>query len=128
MANKNPPANPFKRGNNFHKIIPVSGRPKLYKTPDDLWKAACGYFEHTVKHPVPYFVCKYNKIRLRHEMKAMSLRSLCLHIGLSSLKRYEQAPGFDEIVAKIKQVIYVHNFTGAAAGLLKGKVIGWTLR
>jgi len=61
-------------------------------------------------------------------MRAMSVKGLCNHIGVADLKYYRQLPEYYKVLGRISNTIYVHNFNGAAVGLLNGRIIGNTLR
>ena len=124
--NHNPPVNPFEKGNKLAANA-ASGRHKKFNTPEELWQAAGTYFKHCIT-PVPTPVCRYNKVVEVPKMLPMSLKGLCLHIGICNLNYYKTIPEYDKIMERIANTIYVHNFNGAATGILNGRIIAGTLR
>ena len=112
------------------------GRDHLFKTPEALWEAACGYFQWCDEHPIyvmvkgiasqPYFSMP--------KLRAYTLRGLCIHLGCGSPyfsqfeaqlagKTDEVSEEFKRIIALIHDVIYEQKFTAAAAGELNPSLI-----
>ena len=120
MPNPNPPVNAFPVGNQFYKLASFTGRTKIFTSPADLWAAACDYFDWCENNPL--IKCgvygKDAKILGMKKMRAMSLQGLCAHIGVCNLRRYKQHADFALVCELIYNVIFVHNYGGAAAGLL----------
>ena len=123
MPNQNPPVNAFKKGNQQHQLPHAAGRPKAFPTPDSLWQAACRYFQHCADNPLHGYAFHYHKLVEIYRVQAMSLRGLYLHLGVANLQNYRRDLLYTPIIERIKQVVYVHNFTGAAAGILNYKII-----
>ncbi len=131
MPNLNTPVNAFSFGNQNYKLATNTGRAKIFTTPDDLWAAACTYFDWCVSNPI--IECRYYGIDAKlielPKMRAMSLQGLSIYIGVCNLRYYKKLADFSPIVEKIYDVIYSHNFCGAAVGLIKPCIIwrslGW---
>ena len=128
MANHNRPTNAFPKGNQLYKNVIAIGRKKKYTTPEALWQAAHDYFDYCIDNPLPYWECKRDKIVKVYKIQPMSFAGLCLYTGICNLEYYKKLPLFSETVERINMVIYIHNFTAAAVGLLNGSMIGQTLR
>jgi len=58
----------------------------------------------------------------------MSLKDLCAHLGIACLTHYKRRSAFTDVIANINSVIYVHNYTAAAVGLLHGGRYGQYIR
>lgn len=61
------------------------------------------------------------------KMRAMSLQGLCAYIGVCNLRRYKQHAEFAHVIAYIQNVIFDHNITGAAAGILNPCIVARVL-
>lgn len=127
MSNPNPPVNKFQVGNQLYKLASYTGRPKLFATPDDLWAAACGYFDWCVDNPVMVQKLCGAKIISIPKMRGMSLQGLSVHIGVCNLRHYKKKAEFSHVVACIYNVIFTHNFIGAVTGQLNPNLIARTL-
>ena len=127
MANHNPPANGFKKGNQFYKTC-NPGRKKSFDTPAQLWAAACTYFEHCTDDLVELWLLKGEKLVIEYRMLPMSWRGLYLYIGVNDLKHYKTLSEFTEVLERISNVFYVHNFGCAANGILDGRFVASTLK
>ena len=125
MKHKDTPANTFEKGNQFYKLATAAGPPKLFNTPDELWDAACEYFRYCVANPIPQLASRYGKLVIRYKVQAMSLMGLGLYLGLNknTLNNYKKQPAFTRVLSRINDVIYVHNFSNAVVGFLKGRII-----
>jgi len=122
MANHNPPVNAFKKGNLFYNSSTV-GRKKLFATPEDLWRAACTYFEHCTDDLVEVSVLKGEKLVSDYKMLPMSQAGLSLYLGISNLFRYNDDPAFSEIMERIRAVMQIHNYGCAATGALNSRIM-----
>ena len=103
-----------------------------------MWEAACEYFEWCQDNPMQEGVlAKYRdraEIESVPKMRAFTIEGLCLHLDCNkdyftqfqaSLKGKDDkvSKDFSRVINKIKQVIYVQKFEGAAAGLLNPNII-----
>lgn len=125
------------KGNQFWKARTKIGRDKIFKTPDDLWKAACEYFEWVEANPLwEYKVTQYQGCPVSMEvpkMRAMTIDGLCIFLGVNSKYLYqfedsldkstEDGKVFSNIIEDIKQVIRNQKLEGAAADLLNANII-----
>ncbi len=117
------------KGNQFWKARSSHGRNKIFQTPEQLWKAACEYFEWVEDNPLQeekafHFQGSVIKDTVS-KMRAMTISGLCffLEIGEQTLNDYEAREDFSGIVREIKSVIYAQKFSGAAADLLNANII-----
>lgn len=107
----------------------MRGRPVKFEAPDDLWEAACAYFQWVADNPLEEEKAGFADGQAVYarlaKMHAMTMQGLYLHIGLTAqgFKEYEQKSEFSEICEQIRTVIFQQKFTGAAAGLLNHAII-----
>jgi hypothetical protein len=115
------------KGNQYWRVRKSHGQPRKFQTPRDLWDRACDYFLWVEQNPLYkpiYFRDRGSVIQSKIAiMRPMSIRGLSLHLGVSvqtflNYERRESCRDYFEVCEGIRNVIFVHNFTGAAAGLL----------
>lgn len=120
---------PAPNGNKFWLQRSSHGRKPAFSSPDELWAAACEYFEWV--HENPLYESKafaYQgevTVETLPKMRAMTEAGLCffLDIGTSTLHDYKKKEDFSDVIAKIEQVIFTQKFEGAAADLLNANII-----
>ncbi len=116
-------------GNQLWRLRSSHGAKPIFATPDDLWLAACEYFEYTENNPI-----KEAKIfNFQGEiiegtvakMRVMTETALCIFLDISSdtFRNYKKRDGFLEVTKKIEGIIYSNKFEGASAGLLNPNII-----
>lgn len=122
-------------GNEFWKLRSKSGRDKLFSTPEDMWEAACEYFQWCVDNPLmsTEFVGKNARRELVPKVQAFTLCGLCsfLHCNTVYFNNFQYQlkdtdtyyKGFNEIITRIRETIYHQKFIHAAAGFLKENII-----
>lgn len=121
----------FLPGNRFWRpASALAGRPRAIETPEQLREACLAYFDWVADNPL----CRDELVTFQgkasHEpvalMRAMTLRAMCLHIGISDRTwqswRDEQED-LREVMEWAEAVIYVWKFEGAAAGQLNPAII-----
>lgn len=116
-------------GNKFWLQRSSHGRKPIFASPDDLWNAACEYFEWV--HNNPLYESKAFSyqgevtVETLPKIRAMTEAGLCffLDIGTSTLHDYKKREDFSEVIAKIERVIFTQKFEGAAADLLNANII-----
>lgn len=122
-------------GNQFWKQRAKHGRDKIFESPENLWDAACEYFEWCDAHPmmeqvieklrVNGFGDKVSKEELP-KMRAYTWEGLELFLDVSSLRNYktnDEYKDFFQVITRIEKIIYTQKFTGAAAGFLNPNII-----
>ena len=117
MSNYQTPANALAKGSQLYKSRLNPGRKRQFDTPDVLWQAARKYFSYCKDHPVPYYM-SCGKLVVIGKTRPMSIKALCAHIHIANLKYYKKLPAFTEVLGRIRDVIYVHNYTAAMVGRL----------
>lgn len=128
ITNKKNPWEPLK-GNQYWKLRSKHGRSCIYESVDELWKACCAYFEWVEKNPLLEQKVFSNQGDVTFttvtKMRAMTLKGLYLHIGLSNdtWANYRQKDDFLDIITLVENIIYEQKFTGAAADLLNANII-----
>lgn len=116
-------------GNQFWKQRSSHGRKPIFAAPDDLWGAACEYFEWVSENPLEETKAfAYEGMVTLEElpkMRAMTIQGLCFFLDISdeTWANYTQKQDFIGICADIKRVIFTQKFEGASAGLLNASII-----
>jgi len=116
-------------GNQFWKMRSIHGRSPKFETPEQLWNAACEYFQWVNDNPLKEDKVNFHQGVAVHEpvtkMRAMTIRAMCFFIGLSRQGwfEYSKKPDFSDIVQEIEDVIYSQKFEGASADLLNANII-----
>jgi hypothetical protein len=117
------------KGNRFWELRSSHGRNPIFANPDDLWQAACEYFEWADSTPLKeekVFNGKDGIVRASvDKMRAMTLDGLCifLDIGNSTWDDYRKRKDFSAVCTRIEAVIRSQKFAGAAADLLNASII-----
>lgn len=119
----------FQVGNRFWLARSSHGRNPIFKNPDDLWTAACEYFEWVENNPLQCDVVNFYQGVAKHEntpkMRAMTIQALTFFLDISdeTWANYCKMPDFFGITTQIKKVIYSQKFEGAAADMLNSNII-----
>lgn len=117
------------KGNRFWEVRSSHGRKPKFKEPEQLWNAACEYFEWVEDNPLQEEKIFHAQGMITKDtvtkMRAMTIQGLCLFLDIDeqTLTNYEAKEDFFGIVKAIKQVIYQQKLTGAAADLLNSNII-----
>lgn len=107
----------------------AGGRPRHFDEPEQLWEAACNYFQWVEDNPLwedkPFHYQGTVVDNQQTKMRAMTEDGLCLHMAmsLSSWSDYCRNPKFSAVCMRIKAVIRDQKFAGAAAELLNPSII-----
>lgn len=121
------------KGNEYWKLAQNIGRPKLYKTPDELAEACKGYFRWVSENPMYEEVAFSGKDRIRKtsmkKMRAMSIGALCVFLGIhkSTFLDYESREEYSDVATRVRALIEMQQFEGASAGLLNPSIIARSL-
>ena len=105
------------------------GRNPIFESPEQLWTAACEYFQWVENNPLLEEKIFHSSGAITKDtikkMRAMTIRAMCFFIGLSrqGWQEYSEKPDFSDIVKEIEDVIYSQKFEGAAADLLNSNII-----
>jgi len=116
-------------GNQFWLLRSSHGRNPIFKEPDDLWEAACEYFQWVEDNPLLEDKGFAFQGDVTHEpfekMRAMTLMALHLFLDISNSTwiNYKEKKGFLTITTRIERVIRSQKFEGAAAELLNPNII-----
>lgn len=117
------------KGNKFWMQRSSHGRKPAFENPEQLWDAACEYFEWVHDNPLyERKVFNYQGEIISTDvpkMRAMTEAGLCffLDIGTSTLLDYKSKEDFSGVISKIEQVIFTQKFEGAAADQLNANII-----
>ncbi|MEG2634944.1 MAG: terminase small subunit [Acinetobacter sp.] len=116
-------------GNSFWKQRSSHGRKPIFASPDDLWSAACEYFEWVEENPLMETkLFSYEGEIVEGEipkMRAMTIQALCFFIGISrqGWSEYKAKQDFSYIVEQVEAVIFSQKFEGASGGFLNASII-----
>lgn len=120
---------PAPKGNKFWLLRSSHGRKPIFESPEQLWDAACEYFEWVDKNPLKEekgfaFQGVVTKATFR-KMRAMTIDGLSLFLDIddSTWRDYKTKEGFSVVTTRIEKVIRSQKFAGAAADLLNANII-----
>ena len=117
------------KGNRFWEVRSSHGRKPIFANPDDIWEAACEYFQWADDNPLLEAKAFAHMGEVTQEampkMRAMTLDGLWLFLDISRQTWYDYCDreGFIEVTEKIDSVIRSQKFSGAAANLLNANII-----
>lgn len=125
------------KGNQFWKARAKHGRSKIFSSPNQLWKAACEYFQWVEDNPLKEskLVSFQGKSVIEELplMRAMTMEGITRFLGVNTdyFNQFElalnldtrQGKGFSGVIRDIKEVIRDQKFVGASAGLLNPNII-----
>jgi antitoxin component of MazEF toxin-antitoxin module len=115
------------KGSQFWKLAVFHPGPATFLTPTDLYDKCCEYFQWVDDNPLyeEKVVGSEGKTIELRKMRAASIKSLCLFLGVSRVTWYKYAkkPGFDRVCEMVADILYEYKFAGAAAGLLHPVII-----
>lgn len=116
-------------GNRFWEQRSSHGRKPIFKNPEQLWEAACEYFEWVTDNPLEEAKAFAYEGEVTIEdlpkMRAMTLMGLCFFLDISddTWLNYTKNKDFLGVCEDIKRVIFTQKFEGASAGLLNASII-----
>lgn len=116
-------------GNQFWKARSSHGRNPIFASPDDLWNAACEYFEWVEANPLyEDRIVTYQGVTTHEpvaKMRAMTSAGMCLFLDISrqAWDDYRKRKDFLAVTTRIEDVIRSQKFAGAAADLLNANII-----
>lgn len=120
---------PAPKGNQFWKLADPEclGKPRLFKTPKDLWEACKPYFEHVDNNPfVTTETTQSEKGTYLKEVNhkiPYTWEGLYTFLGISNLDRYREKEEYAAIITHIGSIIRNHKFSGASAGIFNANII-----
>lgn len=117
------------KGNKFWELRSSHGRNPIFVAPDDLWTAACEYFEWVEENPLwEDKVTSFQGVNTHEpvaKMRAMTIMGLCIFLDISqqAWSEYKKREGFGDVTSRIDDIIRDQKFGGAAADLLNANII-----
>ncbi len=105
------------------------GRPVLFESPEDIWKAAVEYFQWAENNPLweakAFSFQGSSWIEYIPKLRAFTLTGFQLHAGISdqTWRNYKDKDDFFGVCTKIEQSVREQKFAGAAADLLNANII-----
>lgn len=120
-------------GNQFWKARAASGREKIFSSPEELWRAACEYFQWCDDNPWHKneavkggdLAGKIIKVPTERPYTITGL-SVFLDIDQETFNNYSTKEGYEDffgICTRIREVIYTQKFEGAAVGAFNANII-----
>jgi len=116
----------------FWKAKPKAGRKKHYE-PEELWDAACEYFQWVDENPLKeqriYSTKDGLQTRYISKKRVYTQLGLQIFLGISTNTFCNYANGngtykeFPHIISNIKEVIFNQKFEGASSGFFKENFI-----
>lgn len=120
----------FVAGNRFWEARSSAGPNPKFATADDLWVAACEYFEWVELNPLWEDRLVTFQGAAVHEpvakMRAMTIAGLCIFLDITVVTWNEwkkSRSDLSNVIKKIDEIIYSQKFSGAAADLLNANII-----
>ncbi len=117
------------KGNQFWVFRSSHGSRPRFRSGQQLWGAACEYFEYTRTNPLleqKIFVVDktVKKVNVK-KMRAMTLDGLHIFLGIShdTWAAYRKRDGLSAVTKRVDAIIRTQKFEGAAAGLLNPNII-----
>lgn len=116
-------------GNRFWELRSSHGRKLKFENSEDLWNAACEYFEWVEQNPLydiqPFAYQGEVKQEKIPKIRAMTITGLCIFLDIAqpTWLDYKSKQDFSMICCKIEDIIRTQKFEGAAAGLLNHAII-----
>jgi len=117
------------KGNRFWEMRSSHGRKPIFHDADELWDAACEYFQWVEENPLKEEkLFHFQGTIVRDEIskiRAMTIAGMCLFLDISddAWEDYCKREDFIGVTSRIKKVIYDQKFSGAAADLLNANII-----
>lgn len=117
------------KGNRFWELRSSHGRRPIFSSPDDLWNAACEYFQWVEDNPLwEDKVTSFQGVNTHDpvaKMRAMTLDGLVLFLDIddTTWRRYKEREDFSQVTTRIEKTIRSQKFAGAAADLLNANII-----
>ncbi len=109
---------------------PTRGRPREFKTPAALWKAAVEYFNWNEDNPMKEqkaFAYKGDITVVDVEKtRVMTLQRMCSFIGIhysNYTRTYRKDDNFTDVCEEIDVIIRQQKFEGAASNIFNGNII-----
>ena len=128
----------IQKGQQLWKLRKKHGPDRKFGTPEELWKAACKYFEWCDNNPlIEEDILRSGdtagqKIYL-NKMRPYTLQALCIHLGVDTsylrklkdtLKKEDSiTESFLALINKVESIVYTQKFEGAAAGFFNANII-----
>ena len=119
----------FQAGNQFWKMRETHGRNPIFETPEQLWVAACEYFQWVEDNPLYEEKIFHSQGIITKDtitkMRAMTIGGLRIFLGIceQTWVNYKNNPDFLGVVKEVEEIIYNQKFTGAAADMLNSNII-----
>jgi hypothetical protein len=116
--------------NEFWKQRSKHGRDKIFSSPEVLMEAAKEYFQYVIDNPLYETIVQSGKEFTLPKMRAMSIEALCIFLDISTQTFHDYADNKDgrykdfiDVTTRIKEVLKIQKFEGAAAGFLNANII-----
>lgn len=106
------------------------GRPRIFKTPEELAAVCEEYFEWVMDNPLEEQVLFHYQGAVipgtKKKMRAMTIKALCLYIGICNdtwIDWRKTREDLKLVIDQVADIIWSQKFEGAAADLLNQNII-----
>ena len=117
----------FQKGNKIWQLAdPESvGKPRIFKTPEELWTKTKEYFEYIDENPIlkTDFKGKDSEMVKYDLQRPYTWQGLYVFLGVCNLERYKKIDEFVNIFTHIGNIIYNQKFDGATVGIFNHAII-----
>lgn len=121
---------PFEAGNQLWQLREKSGRNRKFDSDQALLDACIDYFKWVDENPLKEERLFHYQGEIKREtiskMRAMSIRALCVAIGIDETTWREYAKeghDFSTVCKEVEAIVYSQKFEGAAADMLNANII-----
>jgi hypothetical protein len=115
------------KGNQFWKYVDPenAGRPRKYKTVEELKKPVLEFFEYVVNNPIEVEQVTPRGIVTKKFIKPLTIYGLCNWLGITfeTWKEQKKRNDFSNFCTRIEQMIYDQKFTYASIGEYNANII-----
>lgn len=119
----------FAQGNSLWKLAENAGKPRLFATPEDLWKAAVKYFQWAEDNPLVeekifHSQGEITKDTVTHP-RTFTLAGFYVHANITeaSWYDYKRRPEYSWVIERIQKAMFEQKFSGAASGFFNATII-----
>lgn len=116
-------------GNQFWKARSSHGRKPIFESPEQLWDAACEYFEWNEANPLWEIKSyQYQGVPVQDQipkMRAMTEGALCIFLDITTTcwADYKSKKDFSQVTTRICEIIRAQKFQGAASEFFNANII-----
>jgi len=117
------------KGNQFWKIRSSHGRKPIFESKEQLWDAACEYFQYVDDNPIVSYKAVLGKDGAEQldqiHIRPYTQGGLCVFLDITqeTYIQYRNKEGFSEVCSNIDEIIRDQKFSGATVGIFNSNII-----